>query len=81
MITEEIHIQMDVEGTLFNQFEFETYMCGYHASMDIWLKALIGEILSCEIEPGNKHDINAVAAIREGAVVGHVPMMLSEVFH
>ena len=49
--------------------------------MDIWPQPLIGEILSCEIEPGNKHDINVVAAIRQGAVFGHVPMMLSEFFH
>ena len=35
MITEEIRIQMDVEGTLFNQFE---YMRGYHTSTDIWPK-------------------------------------------
>ena len=77
-ITEEIHIQIDVLGALFDEFEFITFLRGYHVSMEKWPKPLIGETLSLEIEMENQYDKYAVAAIRNGDVVGHVPAMFSE---
>lgn len=36
-----------------------------------------GEILMCEREPGNRMDPFAVAVIKNGTTVGHVPRMIS----
>ena len=45
---------------------------GHHIYKDIWT-SVIGEELTCRKEFGNIHDLHAVAVIRGGSVVGHVP--------
>ena len=58
-------------------FQFESYVRGYHAYLNIW-EPLLGECLKNEVE---KH---AVAVVRinsrnEEVVVGHVPKLISMV--
>ena len=49
---------------------------GHHIYKDIWTP-VIGEELTCRKEFGNIHDLHAVAIIRGGNVVGHVPCTIS----
>ena len=51
-------------------------VCGYHYYQDIW-EPVIGEELECTQEPGNLHDRYAVAVLKEGIDVGHVPRKIS----
>ena len=52
---------------------------GYHVyNKDIW-EAVLDEELPCQRELGNLADPFAVAVIRDGVVVGHVPNKISSV--
>ena len=51
-------------------------MRGYHAYKHIWA-AVYGEELPCEREAGNQVDAFAVAVMKDGTVVGHVPKKIS----
>ena len=51
---------------------------GYHVYKDIW-EAVLDEELPCQKELGNLVDPFAVAVIRDGVVVGHVPKKISSV--
>jgi len=53
-----------------------TVVRGHHVYKDIWTP-VIGEELACRKEFGNIHDLHAVAVIRGGNVVGHVPRTIS----
>ena len=53
-------------------FEVEAMVRGYHQYKEIW-NASIGEGLECQRETGNLHDVFAVAVLKSGIVVGHVP--------
>ena len=57
-----------------------TVICGHHVYKDIWTP-YTGEILTCKEEPGNIHDLYAVAVRRQGddITVGHVPQTISTV--
>ena len=56
-----------------------SYVRGYHAYMNIWNNPLIGDDgLVCVKEGGNNFDQYAVAIVKEGNVVGHVPANLSK---
>ena len=44
----------------------------------IW-DAALGEQLRCQREPTNPHDAYAVAVLKSGVVVGHVPRRISSV--
>ena len=62
-------------------FQFDSYVRGYHAYMNIW-ELLLGDCLKCVKEPTNQVDKHAVAVVRinylsEEIVVGHVPMFIS----
>ena len=39
----------------------------------------VGEMLLCEHEPTNTHDINAAAVTKNCKVVGHIPLHISKV--
>ena len=52
--------------------EFNSYVRGYHAYRDIWTPDS-GEVLLLRREPDNIRDKSAVAIMKEGQVVGHVP--------
>ena len=51
---------------------------GYHVYKDIW-EAVLDEELPSQKELGNLADPFAVAVIRDGVVVGHVPKKISSV--
>ena len=42
----------------------------------IWT-AVVGEVLSCVREPGNAHDRYAVAVMKNGKKIGHLPKKVS----
>ena len=49
-----------------------TMVRGYHVYREIWL-ATVGEELSCMREVDNYRDPFAVAVIKSGVVVSHIP--------
>ena len=51
-------------------------MRGLHAYLDIW-QPTIGEVLTLRREPTNDKDRLAVAIIKNGTVVGHMPYTLA----
>ena len=82
----DIAVNMEISIIMDDNLATETlnsYIRGYHAYMGIWLP-LVGEELECEYECGNDHDVNAIAVLRDNMinrrVVGHVPLIYSEVF-
>ena len=58
--------------TNFKLVEITSFVRGYHDYLDIW-DATVCEVL---ILPDNSRDVHAVAALREGQVVGHIPYNL-----
>ena len=50
-------------------------MRGYHVYKDIW-GAAVGEELDCTQERGNLRDAYAIAVVRNGRTVGHLPRKL-----
>ena len=56
---------------------------GYHEYKAVWVNPTLGEVLSCEREAGNNHDMYAVAFKKfiDGSyvVVGHVPHTISPI--
>ena len=58
--------------------EVQCYICGYHAYQDIW-DPRIGEVLLLQREPNNPEDKFAVAVIRRGNIIGHLPFSLAPV--
>ena len=56
----------------------ESFIRGYHAYMDIWTP-VEDEMLRLIPEPTNSVDRNAVAVMKEGQIVGHVPFNLSSI--
>lgn len=54
--------------------EFKVACCirGYHVYNQIWT-ATMGEVLACEREPTNEQDRYAVAVLKSGTIVGHLP--------
>ena len=62
-------------------FEMETLeraLCirGYHIYKEYW-SAVVGEEFACEREPTNSTDRYAVAVIRSGVAIGHLPRKVS----
>ena len=60
------------------QFSIEWCIRGYHVYKAIW-DAAMGEELPCEREPANLADVCAVAVIKDGQCVGHIPQKISRV--
>ena len=50
----------------------------YQQYKEIW-DAEVGEQLECQRETGYPHDILAVAVLKSGVVVGHVPKKISSI--
>ena len=57
-------------------FSCDSFVCGHHLYKDDWTPTL-GEILGCKREPQNEKDLDAVAVIRDGKVVSHLPLIYS----
>ena len=66
------------ESVAESQCEVDSCIRGYHEYRAIWTAA-IGESLCCIREPTNTIDRYAVAVIRSGLVVGHLPKKISRV--
>ena len=60
------------------KFSVLSMIQGYHVYQDEW-DAVIGEVLPCQRESGNRHDPYAVATISDERAIGHVPRELSPV--
>ena len=58
--------------------EFPCCVRGYHIYKAIWV-ATIGEELGCEREPTNATDRYAVAVMKNGTIIGHLPRRISKV--
>ena len=54
----------------------ESCIRGYHIYQELWAAA-IGEDLACQWERRNAADPHAVAVIKDGTIVGHLPRRLS----
>ena len=61
-----------------SSFYITSVVRGYHVYQSVWC-AVVGDQLSCAREPGNCRDTFAVAIIKEGVTVGHVPRNISPV--
>ena len=58
----------------------DTVIRGHHVYKDVWTP-IIGEVLQCEKEEGNSHDLYAVAVKKLDSIVGHVPRTISTLYH
>jgi hypothetical protein len=60
--------------------EIEVPCCvrGYHVYQTTWAAA-VGEHLVCGREPTNAADRYAVAVVKDGSVIGHLPRKVSKV--
>ncbi len=54
----------------------ESCVRGCHVYEELW-DAAIGEELECRRERGNAVDAYAVAVIKDGTIVGHLPQRIS----
>lgn len=61
-----------------SQYQVDSCVRGYHQYQAIWTSA-VGETLPCVREPTNTIDRYAVAVVRSGVVVGHLPKKISRV--
>ena len=61
-------------------FWYESVICGHHVYKRIWTPTT-AEILSLNTDPTNRHDRFAIAVLKAGAIVGHVPRKLNRNFH
>ena len=59
-------------------FEMDSCICGHHVCKTVWT-TVIGEILSCEREEDNLHDLFAVRVTKPGETqtIGHLPRLIS----
>ena len=65
-------------GVELTDFELSGCIRGYHVFQHIW-ESEVGETLVREREPSNVNDRYAVAVIRDGVIVGHLPQKISRV--
>ena len=59
-------------------FQFTSFVRGHHVYHTSWTPRT-GEVLVVKIEIHNEHDRFAMAIIKDGEVVGHVPRVLNKV--
>ena len=67
------------ENFVIENFEKECFVRGYNVYKKIW-EFSIGEELDCRREPSNIVDQYAVAVVKSGIVVGHLPKKLSCIY-
>ena len=63
----------------FEDYTVESVVRGHHIYKSVWTP-VIGETLTLQREDGNLEDEYAVAIMKTGTVVGHVPRELSRIF-
>ena len=67
---------MAMEKDAEEEFVIDSMVRGYHVYQDVWTPA-VGECLQCVREEDNAEDRYAVAVIRDGVTVGHLPRRIS----
>ena len=60
-------------------FLYESVIRDHHIYKTIW-PPTAAEILSVNFDPANRHDRFAIAVLKAGAIVGHVPREVSRIF-
>ena len=65
-------------ATIMEERDIPCCVRGYHVYQAIWTAA-IGEELVCVREPTNAVDRYAVAVVRSGTVIGHLPRRISKI--
>ncbi len=65
-------------GSSLNVTELQSYIRGQHVYKDVWTP-VVGEVLLLKREPNNVRDNCAVAVLKEGQVVGHIPYNISAI--
>ena len=68
-----------VSSTIICNYNFDSYIRGYHAYKDRWNQLWIGEVLPLERDPTNPHDKFAVAVKKCAETVGHLPFNVAPV--
>jgi hypothetical protein len=63
-----------------DSFVVQSCIRGHHVYKAIWTPQF-GEVLLCRPEYGNLHDLYAVAVVRQGNIVGHIPRKISTICH
>ena len=58
----------------------DTVIRGHHGYKEVWTP-IIGEVLQCEKEEENSHDLYTVAVKKLDSIVGHVPHTISTLCH
>ena len=64
--------KMPCSNTMMARVDYGTLHVGYHVYKKSW-EAAFGEELECKRKPSKLKDQYAVAVIREGNIVGHLP--------
>lgn len=59
-------------------FQLESFVRGHHVYRTSWTPS-VGEILPVKRELTNEYDPFAVAVLKDGVVVGHVPRTMSKI--
>ena len=59
-------------------YEKESVVRGHHVYKVIWTP-VIGEELEVRTKDDNDHDQHAVAVVKDGVVIGHMPRLAAEV--
>ncbi len=73
-------LRVEAEASLRAAMEERELPCcvrGYHVYQAIWA-AVIGEVLPCTREPTNPTDRYAVAVVKSGTIIGHLPRKISK---
>ena len=58
------------------ELEVNSFIRGYHAYKDVWTP-FIGKELLLRREPDNVKDRSAVTVLKDGCIVGHIPLNIS----
>ncbi len=61
-------------------FQFSSWITGYYNYRHRWTP-YIDEVLNCEHEEDNNYDEYAIAVMKDGMIVGHVPKTISKQFY
>ena len=59
-------------------FTIDAMVRGYHEYQSVW-QASLGEKLKCVREVGNRSDVFAVAVVKAGETVRHLPRKISSI--
>ena len=69
--------QVSTNNSSLEVAEIHSYVRGYHAYMELWEDPQQGQCLLLKREPGNTLDKHAVAVLKDGQIVGHMPYNLA----